>query len=119
MSINWPEFLNKPIPEGSTEDDLAHLLIADEYYVVGKRLVKFLYIIAPTRVLVCDLARLTPKPEDQYDKWRKAHSTNNLHPVDLDNPNEINQEEKERAERKKKWEEEQAKLKKVDKPIYL
>ena len=110
VSINWPEFLNKEIPEGSSEEDLAHLLVPDEYYVVGKRLVKFLYEIPTTRIIVCDLARLTPKPEEQYDQWRRRHA--NDHIVNLD----VEEEKKKEQEQQKQ---EQPKIKNVDKPIYL
>lgn len=80
--ITWPEFLNRDLPEGATEEDLAQTLVVGEYYVVGKRLVKYLYTIKATRIIVCDLARLTPTPQDDYRKWQRRHYLN--HPVDLD-----------------------------------
>ena len=71
---------------------------------------KYLYTILPSRIIVCDFARLTPKPEDQYDHWKRTHTPNNLHPVSLD-------EEKEEKEAEQK--QEQPKLKQIDKPLYI
>lgn len=111
--ITWPEFLNHEIPEGATEDDLAHTLVPGEFYVVGKRLVKYLYTITATRIIVCDLARLTPVPDDNYKQWKHRYA--NAHPVDLDADEYKKQEE----EKKKEVEQQQKNIKEITHDILV
>ena len=58
--MNWSEFLNRDV-DNENEDDLATMLVPDNFYIVGKRLVKFEYLIPNVKVVVCKLARLTPE----------------------------------------------------------
>lgn len=112
-NLNWPEFLNREIPPGATEDDLAHTLVNGEYYVIGKRLVKYLYTIPVTHVIVCDFARLTPKPEEHYEKWRRSHSM--VSAVNLDSE----EYRKEKEEKAKEVKEKQRDIKEVKTDLFI
>ena len=111
--INWAEFLNKDIPPGATEDDLAHELIVGDYYVVGKRLVKYCYTLPNSHVIVSDFARLTPEPEEEhYEKWRRRHAP---HVVDLDSDGY----KKEQQEKANEVKEKQKDIKEIKTPLYV
>ena len=97
--INWAEFLNRPIDDGSQEVDLVRLLTPGNLYMVGERLVRYQYEISETKIVVCDLARLSPKPEDNYQQWKNRHKP--LYSVELDADDYKQEQEKKDAEKSK------------------
>ena len=60
--MNWEEFLNRKIGKNEDENVLVKYLIPDENYIIGKRLVRYIREIPNIKVIVCELARLTPLP---------------------------------------------------------
>lgn len=95
--INWAEFLNRPIDDGSQEVDLVRLLTPGNLYMVGERLVRYQYEISETKIVVCDLARLSPKPEDNYQQWKNRHKP--LYSVELDADDYKQEQEKKDADK--------------------
>ena len=60
--MNWEEFLNRKINKNEDENVLVKFLIPNENYIIGKRLVRYIREIPNIKVIVCELARLTPLP---------------------------------------------------------
>ena len=58
--LNWAEFLNRKIYSSENEENLVKYLVPNQYYIIGKRLVKFLHELPHIKVVVCELAKLTP-----------------------------------------------------------
>ena len=75
--MDWTEFLNKDV-SNENEEDLFQMLTVGNFYIVGKRLVKYLYAIPNVKVIVCELARLSP------EKFLSRYGMNMQHKTNLD-----------------------------------
>ena len=76
--INWEEFLNRHIAPSEQEEDLFKELQADNFYLVGQRLVKYKYAIPYLKVIVCELAKLTKTPEKFHNAYGISTAKGNL-----------------------------------------
>ena len=72
--MNWSEFLNQDV-DNEKEEDLLPMLVTGNFYIVGKRLVKFDHLIPNVKVVVCELARLTPETFLQRCGMNLNHKT--------------------------------------------
>lgn len=76
--MNWEEFLNRKIGQFENEIELAKSLVSGNYYCCGKRLVRFCYEIPYLRIIVCDMAKLSPEPQPKRAFWGNQSSKDSV-----------------------------------------